>query len=192
MTQNRDGISTCRGEAHCCAFQVSWTTAEYSRFQEAVVSVQVVAQQVGRKRKKLFTPGLPTPNTSSSSSSWSSSPSSSDSHQYLGLILLWGDEIELINVYNVWCRHHSNHPVLKSANQVPHIQELPKLCLLLYNRERSLLLFLLNRATLKRHNEARQRLLGRSFFQNRCHLSLSGHIKLLGLVVGMCGCVYNG
>lgn len=102
-----------------------------------MVSVQVVAQQVGRKRKKFFAPHLPTPDTSSSSSSPShfSSPSSSDSHHYLRFILLRGDEIELIKVHEVRSRHHSNHPVLQAADQVPHIQQLPKLRLLLDNRD---------------------------------------------------------
>lgn len=102
-----------------------------------MVSVQVVAQQVGRKRKKFFAPHLPTADASSSSSSSShfTSPSLSDSHHYLGFILLRGDEIELINVHEVRCRHHSNHPVLQAADQVPHVQQLPKLRLLLDNRD---------------------------------------------------------
>lgn len=55
---------------------------------------------------------------------------------YLCFVLLRSDEVELVDVDQVRGRNHGNHAVLQPSNQVPHIEQLPQLGLLLVERSR--------------------------------------------------------
>lgn len=74
---NWKGKSTNRREVEASVcMHVFMCMCVYSRFQETVVSVEIVAQQVGRQGKKFLTPHLPESDASSSLLLSSSSSSS--------------------------------------------------------------------------------------------------------------------